>query len=50
MGKLLKVTLEFEDRVISLEGEKAEEWRSVFLKASLRGRAFDWKIVKKGSG
>lgn len=45
-AKLLKVTLEFEDRIMSIEGDEAEKWRQhnrlVAVLASTHGNNPFW--------
>ena len=54
MSKILKVTLEFEDTIQTLEGKEAQKWLDAADAATsmefIHGRpfpAFDWKYEKK---
>lgn len=54
MSKILKVTIEFDDKTIWIEGEEAEKWQkgtnSQGVMSAIHGMPFpeiDWKTIDK---
>jgi len=52
MNKLIKITIEFEDKIQTLEGKQAQKWLDKInfytpITFSFFGKPFKWKIERK---